>query len=102
MGTTLVVGFTWIAIAIGISAWNSPKCQASLKNWRNDTRFSRTPEAIDTLESLIDMVEDTDWALPRDALAADINAIAAEGLCPALMTSIGHWLAHFSEDEANS
>ncbi len=27
-------------------------------------------------------------------LAEAINAIAAEGLCPALMTSIGHWLAH--------
>ena len=35
-------------------------------------------------------------------LAEAINAIAAEGLCPALMTSIGHWLAHFSEDEASS
>ena len=26
-------------------------------------------------------------------LAEAINAIAAEGLCPALMTSVGHWLA---------
>ena len=26
-------------------------------------------------------------------LAEAINAIAAEGLCPALMTSIAHWLA---------
>ena len=33
-------------------------------------------------------------------LGETINTLAAEGLCPALMTSVGHWLSDSTSEDS--